>query len=100
MVEFFCAWLRRYFVVDETRMRASVYLHEGLDLDAAEDFWSGLTGIPRAQFGKAYRAVPDPSIRRNKHAHGCVYVMYNCSHTHRQIMGLTRALLSSNAIPG
>ena len=35
-----------------------------------------------------------------KHEHGCVYVSYHCSRTHRQIMGLVRALLSSSAIPG
>jgi transcriptional regulator with XRE-family HTH domain len=100
MVRFFCAWLRRFFVVDETRLRVRVYLHDGLDLSAAEAYWSQVTGIPLAQFGKAYRAVPDPSIRRAKHEFGCVYVSYTCATTHRRIMGLVRALLSSNAIPG
>jgi hypothetical protein len=100
MVRFFCAWLRRYFAIDETRLRVRVYLHEGLDLDAAEANWSEVTRIPRSQFGKAYRAVADPSIRSNKHEFGCVYVGYCCSRTHRQIMGLVRALLSSGAIPG
>ncbi|MET0420939.1 MAG: hypothetical protein ABW073_04490, partial [Acidimicrobiia bacterium] len=33
MVAFFCAWLRRFFEVDEARMRARVYLHDGLDLE-------------------------------------------------------------------
>jgi hypothetical protein len=37
MIAFFCAWLRRFFDVDESRLRVSVYLHEGLDLDAAEE---------------------------------------------------------------
>ena len=74
MVRFFCAWLRRFFAIDETRLRVRVYLHEGLDLDAAEAHWSEVTGIPSAQFGKAYRAVADPSIRLTKHEFGCVYV--------------------------
>jgi hypothetical protein len=100
MVAFFCAWLRRFFEVDETRLRVRVYLHEGLDLDAAELYWSNVTGVPRGQFHRAYRAVPDPSIRRTKHEFGCVYVSYCCSTTHRQIMGLIRALLTSDAIPG
>ena len=30
--------------------------------------------VPRSQFGKPYRAVADPSIRRNKHEFGCCYV--------------------------
>jgi hypothetical protein len=91
---------RAFFDVDEARMRARVYLHAGLDLEAAEQFWSELTGVPREQFRQPYRATADPSIRRNKHEHGCVYVYYCCSTTHRRIMGLVRALLVSSAIPG
>ena len=100
MVRFFCKWLRELFEIDETRLRSRVYLHTGLDLDAAEDFWSATTGIPRSQFGKAYRAVPDPTIRRNKHEHGCAYVNYKCAEVHRSIMGLVEALLSSIDLPG
>jgi hypothetical protein len=100
MVALFCAWLRRFFRIDEQRLRARVYLHEGLDLDAAEDHWSNVTGIPRAQFGKPYRAIADPTMRSTKHEMGCVYVSYNCSRTHRIIVGLMNGLLSSEAIPG
>ena len=100
MVRFFCAWFRQFFEFDESRLRVRVYLHDGLDLEAAEAFWSQVTRIPRGQFRKAYRAVPDPTIRRNKHEHGCVYVELYCSKTHRRIMGLVRALLDSQAIPG
>jgi hypothetical protein len=95
MVAFFCQWLRRHFQIDEPRLRAQVYLHQGLDLDGAQAFWSGVTGIPITQFTRPYRAVADPSIRRAKHVHGCCYVRYSCSRTHREVMGLIRALLSS-----
>jgi hypothetical protein len=100
MVAFFCAWLRRFFEIDESRMRARVYLHEGLDLDAAEEFWSRVSAVPRSQFREPYRARSDATIRHAKHEHGCAYVYYCCSTTHRRIMGLVRALLSSDAIPG
>lgn len=100
MIRLHCAWLRHFFDIDEARLRMRIYLHEGLDLDAAEAFWSQLTEIPRAQFRAPYRAVADPSIRRNKHEYGCAYVVYSCTRTHRRIMGLVRALLSSGAIPG
>jgi hypothetical protein len=100
MMRFFCSWLRCFFVIDESRLRARVYLHEGLDLDAAQEFWSDVTGVPLSQFGKAYRAKADPSIRQNKHEHGCGYVNYCCAYTHRAVMGLVRALLSTGAIPG
>ena len=100
MVRLFCAWFRRFFDVDETRMRGRLHLHQGLALSAAEAFWSSLANIPTDQFHKPYRAVPDPSIRRNKHEHGCFAVGYACSRTHREVMGLVRALLSSEALPG
>jgi predicted transcriptional regulator len=100
MVAFFCAWLRCFFDIDESRLRVRVYLHEGLDRDAAEQFWSDVSGVPIAQFRGGYSAPSDPTIRRNKHVNGCAYVRYSCATTHRTVLGLVRALLSSNAIPG
>jgi hypothetical protein len=100
MVAFFCAWLRRFFAIDESRLRVRVYLHADLDLDAAESHWAGVTGVPRTHFRAPYRAVADPTIRRNRHEYGCAYVRYACSTTHRTIMGLIGALLSSEVIPG
>lgn len=95
MIRFFCAWLRWFFDIDERRLRLAIYLHAGLDLDAAEAHWSEVTGIPRTQFTKPYRAEPDVSIRHNKHEHGCARVVYSCVHTHRAVMGVVRALLAS-----
>jgi AraC-like DNA-binding protein len=100
MVAFYCAWLRRFFAIDEARLRVRLYLHEGLDLAAAVAFWSDVTGIPPSQFQKPYRAVPDPSIRHVKHVHGCVSIDYSCSTTHRSIMGLVAALLGGDVLPG
>lgn len=101
MMRFFCKWLRDLFDIDETRLRARVYLHQGLDLEEAEAFWSEVTDIPLTQFTKPYRAVTDPTIRRNKHEHGCAYVDYSDADVHRSIMGLVRALLSSiDVLPG
>jgi hypothetical protein len=100
MILFSVTWLRRFFDVDEARLRLRLYLHQGLDLDAAIEFWSRLTGVPPRQFGKPYRAVPDSSIRSNKHPLGCPRVDYSCSRTHRAIMGLVDALLSLSCFPG
>jgi hypothetical protein len=56
MVRLFCAWLRRFFDIDEQRLRGRIYLHQGLDLSAAKAFWSEVAQIPTTQFHKAYRA--------------------------------------------
>ncbi len=100
MVRFHCDWLRTFFQVDESRLRIRVYLHEGLDLARAEAHWSAVTGVPLSQFGAPFRARSDPTIRHNKHEFGCCYVRYCVSSTHRAIMGMIRALLSCDAIPG
>jgi hypothetical protein len=94
MIQLFLCWLRWFFEIEESRLRLRLYLHEGLDLEEAKDFWSALTAIPHAQFSRPYRAVPDPSIRRSKHPMGCPSVVYSCSRTHRAVMGLVGALLS------
>jgi transcriptional regulator with XRE-family HTH domain len=99
LVAFFCTWLRRCFVVEEERLRVRLYLHEGLDLDAAVRSWSETTGVPLGQFTRAYRAVPDASIRHNKHPHGCAHVSYASSRVHREIMGLVRSLGGDGGVP-
>ena len=100
MMAFFCAWLRHVVDIDESRMRMRIYLHEGLDLEAAQHHWSSVTGVAVEQFGKPYRAVADSSIRVTKHVYGCAYLRYSSATAHRMVMGLVDALLSSSAIPG
>lgn len=101
MIQFFCTWFRHFFEVDESRLRVALYLHQGLDLEAAVGFWVEVTGIPPSQFTKPYRAVPDPSIRRSKHPRGCPGVSYASSHAHRAVMGLVHALLECRLVlPG
>jgi hypothetical protein len=85
---------------------AALYAGEGDKRDGMVKFSNSdpamrVTRVPRDQFRAPYRADPDPSIRRNKHELGCAYVYYYCcSRTHRAIMGLVRALLSSESHSG
>jgi transcriptional regulator with XRE-family HTH domain len=94
ILRLFCAWLRTFFTIDETRLRVRIYLHEGLGLHEAMAFWSQITGIPPEQFRKPYRARADASRRHTKHPMGCPAITYSCSATHRAIMGLVATLLT------
>jgi len=49
MIFFYYCWLRRFFEIDESRLRVRLYLHEGLDLAASVSYWSALTAIPASQ---------------------------------------------------
>jgi transcriptional regulator with XRE-family HTH domain len=100
MVRTFLQFLRAFFPIDESRLRVRLYLHEGLDLDAATCFWSEVTGVPADQFGAPYRAVSDSTIRSRKHPMGCPSIRYNSVSLLRAILALIDALLSSKGLPG
>jgi transcriptional regulator with XRE-family HTH domain len=100
MISLFMAWFRRFCEVDESRLRMRLYLHQGLDLDGANRHWSKVTGIPVAQFIRAYRAIPDPSIRRTKHQYGCATVIYSSAAAHRLLMGMVEAVLWPTSFRG
>jgi hypothetical protein len=100
LIATFVTWLRRFFDIDETRLRMRLYLHDDLDLDAAVSFWSDLTGIPPAQFTKPYRAPAHSTRRRNRHIYGCPAVSYKSAPLHRRVMGMIAAILSTSALPG
>jgi len=93
-------WLRHEFDIDEQRLRARVYLHEGLDIDQATRFWSRALRIQRSQFQKPYRAVADSSIRSRKHVRGCATAIYSDAFVHRRVMARIAAITSRFDIPG
>ncbi len=96
----FLKWLRSRFEIDERRLRAILYLHEGLDIDSAERFWSRVLEIPRSQFTKPYRAVADSSIRSRKHVNGCATARYASALLHRRVMAMIHAISFQLADPG
>lgn len=94
----FMTWLRHFWHLDESRLRVRVYLHQGLDLDAANAFWSELLLVPVSQFHVPYRAVARDGIRTTKHLMGCPSVGLRSKPIHRSVMGLVGALLSSETV--
>ena len=96
----FLNWLRSTFDIDESRLRVTLYLHDGLDLVAATEFWSALLDIPISQFTKPYRALPDSSIRSTKHIYGCPSVRYASSLVLRRVMAMIEAVTLLIADPG
>ena len=96
----FLRWLRARFDVDEGRLRAILYLHDGLDIEAATAYWSETLGIPTEQFTKPYRAVADSSIRSRKHVNGCATARYASTLIHRRVMAMILAISCRFADPG
>lgn len=101
VVAFFCSWLRRFFDIDDERLRCHLYLHRNLDLEEAMSFWSDVTGIPADRFYKPYRAELSGGRKRSKHRYGCLTVKYSSADLMKEVLGLCDGLLSSaSAIRG
>jgi hypothetical protein len=100
LLQVFITWLRQTFRIDESRLRVALYLHQGLDLDAANRYWSELLQIPISQFIKPYRAVADSSIRHSKHVNGCATVRYACTPSSRRVLAMIAAISSLVTNPG
>jgi hypothetical protein len=96
----FVTWLRRAFDLDETRLRVRLYLHDGIDLQAATAHWSRVLDVPSEQFQKPYRAVADPTRRSSKHENGCATLIYSCSTIHRRVLAMIEAISCRFADPG
>jgi hypothetical protein len=73
-----------------------LYAGDGAKGEMEVFHWAEITGIPVEQFTRPYMAVPDASIRHNKHVHGCAHVRYGCSRTQRTILAQTEALLTAS----
>jgi len=100
IAKFFISWLRRFFEIDEPRVRASLYLHRELDFEAATAFWSDVLAIPPSQFNQPQIVDREARLKTSKHEFGCITIRYHCTRTHRDVMGLVRALLSSQDLRG
>lgn len=96
----FLRWLRTRFEIDEVRLRCVLYLHQGLDLATAQEFWSDALDIPLHQFTKPYRAIVDDSIRSRKHVNGCATARYASTLLHRRVMARIEAVSCRFADPG
>jgi hypothetical protein len=100
LITVFLRWLRAHFEIPESKFRLRMYLHEDLDLDAAQQYWQGVTGIPVAQFDKPYRAAADNTMRSNRHVYGCVGVAVHSRLLQRRVLAMIEAVTSLFADPG
>ena len=51
---YFISWFRKYFDIDENRLRCRLYIWNFLNEPKAKKFWSKELNIPTSQFTKSY----------------------------------------------
>lgn len=73
---YYVKWLRKYFEIDEGRLRGRLYIWKDSNEIVAKRFWSELLGIPVEQFTKSYISKSKPKIRKRRHEYGVCRVSY------------------------
>lgn len=54
MIKVMMRYFREVCEVEEVKLRGHIHIHEHLDVEAAEDYWSSITAIPKHRFYKTY----------------------------------------------
>jgi len=73
---YFLKWLRKYYKIDENRLRGRLYIWNNIDEKKAKEFWSKKLNIPTEQFTKSYISKSIPKIRKNRHEFGVCRISY------------------------
>lgn len=84
MVVTFLKLIREGFLIDESKLRVLVHIHEYHNNDEIKFFWSSVTKIPLNQFHKSY-LKPHTGKRIKEGYMGCVNINYFDSQVARQI---------------
>lgn len=75
MLKYFVTWLKKYYNIDEKRLRCRLYIWENFDETKAKEFWSKTLGID--SFTKSYVKKSKPNIRKVRHKYGVCRVSYS-----------------------
>lgn len=86
ILKYFILWLRKYFKIDEKKLKARLYIWTSLNEKEAKEFWSRELNIPQNQFTKSYISKSKPNIRKIRHNHGVCRVSYGSKIVFGEIM--------------
>lgn len=82
---YFVNWLRKYFEIDEWRLKGRLYIWENIDEDKAKRFWAKKLKIPINQFTKSYISKSVPKIRNNRHEYGVCRISHGSTKIFKEI---------------
>lgn len=73
---YFVTWFRRYFDIDERKLKCRLYIWKNINEKNVKSFWSKKLNIPLEQFTKSYISNSLLKIRKNRHEFGVCRVSY------------------------
>ena len=86
IMKYFIVWLRKYFEIDEKRIKCRLYIWKNIDENQAKKFWSKTLNVPIKNFTKSYISKGQPKIRKKRHNHGICRVCYSSTPLCKEIM--------------
>lgn len=75
LVKMFLSALRKSFIMDESKFRVAMHLHEYHNEKKEKEFWSEITGIPKVKFMKTFHKK-ESGINKKDGYRGCVQIKY------------------------
>jgi len=95
-IKFMADWIREFCKPSESRFRASIYIHDNLDISEAKKFWSKLISVPLDQFTKTYIVKNNPKrFRKVKNQYGVFRLTVSDVKLHRKLMGWIEGLFKN-----
>ena len=85
ILNYFVTWLRKYFKINEQKLKCRLYLWDFLNESKAKLFWSRKLNIPLNQFTKTYFSKSKPNVRKIKHENGVCRISYGSTDIFKQI---------------
>jgi len=78
IIKIFLTFLKKFFKIDESRLRGRIEVHAKNEVKKAELFWSRIARIPRKQFNKPIIKISKiPKTSTNILSYGTFIVTYN-----------------------
>ena len=101
LIKFMIDWVREFYKIPESRIKGSLWIHEGLNETRARKFWAKVMRVPLNQFTKTYLAKNKPEsrkIRKNIHQYGVLGIKICDSDLQREIVGLMAGVLGDDIV--
>lgn len=95
LIEFAMEWFRKICNVAEKKIKASLYLHTGLDGDKMKRYWSKLTDIPLNRFGKTIFKQEGEASRKNSQYKGTIKIQIFDEDLKHRILSWIKELASN-----
>jgi hypothetical protein len=95
LIATFLRLFRSSFMVDESKLRVLMHLHEYHDEQTQKEFWSNVTDIPQTLFSKTYLKPHTGKVKKPGYP-GCIHVSYHDARVAKQLLFLAESFMELN----